>query len=147
VCLIEPQDLCHWAPSVGHNEVNDTVKIFNFLWSLDLLKQTFSLCPTFTYGLLVSNAVKFGENQAFRRNIWPPSSGSKQETNTYLPPAYVNFLLHLLLDLENGSDMFLRNAGLSAKYKELQPRRPYPSIKLNLANKLYFGQKINFITA
>jgi hypothetical protein len=39
-----------------------------------------------------------------------------------LPSVSAGFLLHLVLDPENGGDMFLRNAGFSLA---LQPRKPY----------------------
>jgi hypothetical protein len=44
-----------------------------------------------------------------------------------LTPAFVAFLLSLLSNDEDGSDIFLRNIRLSPNFKALQPRRPYSS--------------------
>jgi hypothetical protein len=51
----------------------------------------------------------------------------RQGRNLRLPSASAGFLLGLLLDTENGADMFLQKFGLSPKYKALQPRRQYSS--------------------
>jgi hypothetical protein len=47
----------------------------------------------------------------FRRNISPPSSGSKNKLSRALLATcfHAGFLLVLLFDLEDGGDMFLRN--------------------------------------
>jgi hypothetical protein len=41
--------------------------------------------------ILGCNIVMFGESQLFRRNLTPPSSGSKTEQETSLQPASTNF--------------------------------------------------------
>jgi hypothetical protein len=44
-----------------------------------------------------------------------------------LPPAYARFFFGLLIGCNNGSNIFLRNVGLSLNYTPLQQRRPYTS--------------------
>jgi hypothetical protein len=65
----------------------------------------------------------------FRRNVSPPSSGSKNKPSkkpaallaTYY---HAGFLLGLLFDPEDGGDTFLRNvASLLTDYMALYPRR------------------------
>jgi hypothetical protein len=47
-----------------------------------------------------------------RRNISPPSSGSKKiSARTSQPPAYLLVLAEIFFDPEDGGDMFLRNFG------------------------------------
>jgi hypothetical protein len=42
-------------------------------------------------------------------------------------PASADFLLSLLLNSEDGGDMFLRNVELSPNYTALKPTKPYSS--------------------
>jgi hypothetical protein len=49
-----------------------------------------------------------------------------------LLPAYAGFLHGLLLDHENGGDMFFRNVGLPPNVTVLQPRRLYSSKHIQL---------------
>jgi hypothetical protein len=59
----------------------------------------------------------------FRRNMLPPSSGSKSKPNT--KPAEAGGKLRLLFVPEDGSNMFLQNIRLSLNCMSLKPRRPY----------------------
>jgi hypothetical protein len=64
--------------------------------------------------------MQFGEIRKFQRNISSPSSGSKSKPSKKptgaggmlrLPNVSVCFLLSLLFDTEDRSDMFLQNVG------------------------------------
>jgi hypothetical protein len=54
------------------------------------------------HGLLGCNAVKFGENPTFRRNILPPTSGSKNDPSNKPTVAGDLSSLSLLFDPEYG---------------------------------------------
>jgi hypothetical protein len=63
--------------------------------------------------------MKLRARPTFRRNISPPTSGSKSKPSKLtLPPASTGFLLGLLFDPEDGGDMFPLNVGLSLNYME-----------------------------
>jgi hypothetical protein len=53
----------------------------------------------------------FGESLTLRRKEWPQSLGSKNQPKKKKKPAEV--------ELEDRSDMFLRNVGLSPNYTTL----------------------------
>jgi hypothetical protein len=72
--------------------------------------------------------VKFLCEQAFRRNVSPPSSATKIK-----PPAACLLFALLIFDPEDGSDMFFRNVGSHTGYTALYPRRRQRSI----FNKVY----------
>jgi hypothetical protein len=59
--------------------------------------------------------MQFGESIMFRRNMSPPSSGSKLS----LLPASASFFLGLLFDPERGDDIALLNLGFSLNYTAL----------------------------
>jgi hypothetical protein len=70
------------------------------------------------YSLLDCNAVQFGKNLTFWRNISLPSSGPKSNRSTTLalsrlclPPIIAAFFLGLLFESEDGGRTPLRNAG------------------------------------
>jgi hypothetical protein len=69
------------------------------------------------YALLDCNAIQLGDSPTFRRNISPPSSGSR---NT---PASPSFLFSLLFDPEYAGHMFLRNVELSPKLRGVPTQR------------------------
>jgi hypothetical protein len=81
------------------------------------------------FSFLGYNAVQSVESQStFRRNMLLPSSGSYNKSSK--KPAWqatwfhAHFLLALFFDLEDWSDMFLRNVSwLSIDYMVLYPRR------------------------
>jgi hypothetical protein len=62
-------------------------------------------------------------SERLRRNISPPSSGSKSKASK--KPGKAGGKLSLLFYPEDGGDMFLRNVGFSPNFMELQPRDPY----------------------
>jgi hypothetical protein len=62
------------------------------------------------YHLLAYNAVNSAECQpTIRRNVLPPSSGSKKSVKAGGMKRSAGFLLGLFLDPEDGGNMFLRN--------------------------------------
>jgi hypothetical protein len=80
------------------------------------------------------NAVQYVDSQLmFRRNMSPPSSGSKNKlsmkparSRQQVPVLPASCFLRLSFDSEDGGDMFLRNVGwLSTDYKVLYPIRFY----------------------
>jgi hypothetical protein len=74
-------------------------------------------------GLLRHTAVQFGRSPpTFRRQVSPPSSGSKSKPNkkaAVLPAACFSLAWYILYP-ENGADTFLRRAGLSGSHTALQ---------------------------
>jgi hypothetical protein len=56
----------------------------------------------------------------FRRNVSPPSSGSKINLGPSNTAHW--FLAGLIFDPENGGDMFFRHAGLHSEYTTLYLR-------------------------
>jgi hypothetical protein len=79
--------------------------------------------------------MQFGDSPTFRKNMSPPSSGSKskpsrrrQQAEGYvmklsLTPASAGFFFGVLFDSEYRGNMFLRNLEASSKYMALYPRR------------------------
>jgi hypothetical protein len=67
--------------------------------------------------------MQFEDIPAFRRNISPPSSGSKGKPSSVSHWFSSGFLFGLLFDTEDGGYMFVRNVGLPPAYTALQPQK------------------------
>jgi hypothetical protein len=84
------------------------------------------------YGILIFNAVYFGDSPTFQKKISSPRSESKCKPSK-APTEAVNrlngagFWLGLVFDSEDENDTFLRNVCFSLNYIASQPRSPLSS--------------------
>jgi hypothetical protein len=93
------------------------------------------VCCGHTYlvkSLLCCNGVYFGGISTFQRNMSLACSGSninpsKEPAKLIMLPSLLVYSLVSFFNPEDGSDMFLRNVGLSTNHVTLQRRGTYSS--------------------
>jgi hypothetical protein len=120
--FISPFPVCHLAKSMNCESPH----------AISSSPYNFPLSPNILLSALFLNTLDYEEFccyiTPFRRNMFPPSSGSKKKP-TKKPawkqvPYRAGFLLRIFFDPEDGDDMFFRNFGrLSTDYTGLHPRR------------------------